>query len=208
MNLTQILILITLIIIFNLTWNRLHTDPQSIKTIQQLNKTQKTIKAFSTAEKLFLTFITLIPLLGGLWSINYWFSEYNIAKESINWDIYPGKILSKKVSYFKPTNSTGSEVSGKLYTPEVKYEFTYNNKLLQWDVIDFKNDTASGNIEKSEAILSILPEVGEPVDVYFSAQDKQAVLIPGHKNSNYFGVIVGIIFLSIGLISIKYIYAL
>lgn len=209
MNLTQLIIILITIILLNSSWNILYAD-KSNKTSPQ----EKTglVNFSSHSEKIaarsFFTFIALIPLLAGLWAVNHWFKEYNMARDSINWDVYKGTILSKLVSFHKAVNTTGSESSGKLYIPTVEYEFTYNNQTVKHDVIDLKNHPASGDISKSEAILDQLPDVGEHVDVYFSFDHKKAVLIPGHHNSSYFGVITGFFFLFIGLIALKFIYAL
>lgn len=48
--------------------------------------------------KYFFLFLSLIPLLGGLWGINTWFKEYNMTKDSVNWQILPGKIISKSTT--------------------------------------------------------------------------------------------------------------
>jgi len=132
----------------------------------------------------------------GLWAINYWLSNYNLAVESENWLHVEGKILSKNVV---------SQNSNTTYSASVKYEFTYKNKRHEWHNIDFRNRPTREE-EYAQKVLDSLPDVGEPVTVYVSPEHKTAVLLPGAAGSSYFGILVGSFFLLLGFIWVKLLY--
>jgi len=206
MNLFQFGSLVTIAIILNFVWDAIYAGKRRSQSHSQQKSDSKDRNIRSREIRVFLTIVLTIPVIGGIWATNYWFGEYNLAKESITWKTYPGRILSKQISYFKPAGQTGTQVSGKTYVPDVKYEFEYKGKMYQWSVIDLRNAPASGDQRKSQMVLDMLPEVGEPVDVYFSPEKGMAVLIPGAENSNYFGLIIGVAFLAVGLFGLKFTY--
>lgn len=170
MNPTQILSLISIVIIVNTAWNHIYRKPSdNINTYynQDHTNTTKTNKDKETDKviKYFITFIAAFPLLMGLWAINYWFNEFNTATDSVNWEQYPGKILSKDIHYQRPAGQSGTQTSGKTYSPEVEYEFYYKDKTIKWNVIDFHNRPSHGDTSKSQAVLDRLPNIGETVNV-------------------------------------------
>lgn len=207
MNLIQLIFLIIIILMLNVIWNSIYTKDHPVNEAISDHATKLDKITLSKESKFFLSGIALIPLLIGFWAVNHWLKEYNIAVSSNNWNTYTGILLSKEVSFHKPVNTTGSQSSGKLYIPTVKYEFTYENQIIEWDVIDLKNRTASGDISRSEAILNQLPDIGNNIDVFFSPEHRKAVLIPGAGDSNYFGIIFGFIFFLVGLIGLKLIFS-
>jgi hypothetical protein len=212
MNLSQVIIIVVALLLFNFLWN--HTVrtkqpniilPGSISLEESDNQNTKANKPLDPAIRYFFTIIALFPIVMGLWAINYWLSNYNLAVESENWTHVKGKILSKNVVGQTPSGSSGTTTAGMTYSPSVKYEFTYKNKRHEWHKIDFRNHP-SREKEYAQEVLDSLPDVGEPVTVYISPEHKTAVLISGATNSNYFAVLVGTFFLLIGFIWVKLLY--
>lgn len=210
MNLYQISAVIVITLLLNVGWNYVFSSNN--KTTMDVSNvlSDKDVTDGSKKSNAFLIIFTLVsafPLLMGLWAVNHWFKEYNIAKQSVHWDVVPGKILSKGVHFQKQVGQSNSQVAGKTYAPEVEYEFNYNGKTIKWNVIDFHNRPSSGDTKKSQAVLDKLPEVDQEVDVYFSAEHRKAVLIPGAAGTSYFGIIIGSFFYMLGLLGIKLIYS-
>jgi len=206
MNVIQIATLCILIFLSNLIWNTALLNRDKNTTSANINISTKNSSKKVRSTTIFFTILAVIPLLSGLYFINFWFKEYNIAVESANWKIYPGKIISKSVDHYRSAGETGHQVSGKLYQPEVVYVFKYNNITYKSTVIDYLNRPISGDKNKSQHIIDSLPEVGQYVNVYYNPDLEKSVLIPGAKNSNYFGILGGGIFFIIGLISLKLIF--
>jgi hypothetical protein len=212
MNLSQGIIIVVALLIFSLLWN--HTirkdrpddsSSGSISLEESDNHDSKADKPLDPAIRYFFTFIALFPVVMGLWAINYWLSNYNLAVESENWAHVEGKVLSKEVVGQTPSGSSGTTTAGMTYSPSVKYEFTYKNKRHEWHKIDFRNRPAREKAYAQE-VLDSLPDVGEPVTVYISPEHKTAVLIPGAASSNYFAILAGSFFLLLGFIWLKLLY--
>jgi len=208
MNIIQISVLCILIFLSNLIWNIALSNREASENISDNNfdKNSQNNSNQVKSTTIFFTILAVLPLLSGLYFVNSWFKEYNIAVDSINWKTYPVKIILKSVDYYKSAGETGHQVSGKLYQPEVEYIFKYNNITYKSNVIDYLNRPIDGDKRKSQLVIDSLPEIGQPVDVYYSPNYEKSVLIPGAKNSNYFGILGGGIFFIIGLISLKFIY--
>ena len=115
-------------------------------------------------------------------------------------------MIEKSISQCSNAGTTGHQLAGRTYSPSVKYEFTYDNKPITWHKINYLNTPCSGDKAKSQEVLNSLPGINEELTVYFSPEKKQAVLIPGTKNSSYFGILGGLFFYLIGLLGIKLIY--
>jgi len=197
------------VITINFIWNYSIKSTSSSKNLSELSELgQNKSKEVETAGKIFLTLIAIIPLLGGIWAINHWFSEYNIASDTNTWQAYPGEMISKSItgSSNRPTTQTGAQHISGSYYPEVIYKFTYKDKKYKGTKLDYLNLPAYGDKKKSQEVLDSLPEAGKFVNVYYSPEKHESVLIKGTKNSSYFGILVGVFFLSIGLIAIKFIY--
>jgi len=57
----------------------------------------------------------------GLWAMNYWLRDYNIALDTVNWEKCPGIILSKNVYGGHTATTTSQSNSGMTYSPKVEY---------------------------------------------------------------------------------------
>jgi len=206
MNIYQIIILLILIVTANIFWN------SNLKTASSTNiLTKSTLKEQSNEKndntlKYFYTGIALFALLGGLWGINHWFNDYNTAIDSKNWPTYNGTMLEKSIGSNSLNTTESQQRSGRTFCPKVKYKFNYKGKTIIWNRIDYLNRVCSGDTTISKKILINLPEAGDPVTVYFSAEKKRAVLIPGSTGTSYSGLIINSIFLILGLVGIKLIY--
>ena len=214
MNIIQLIAILTITIFLNYLWLNLfkaqsHSSNIEAHISSSIDKTDDVTSKKQSRKILnyIYLFLAIFPLLGGLWAMNYWLSDYNAGKDSLSWDEYDGKMIEKTISQCSSAGTTGHQLAGRTYRPAVKYEFTYNNKLITWDKISFHNFTCSGYKDKAQEVLDSLPEVNEKVKVYFSAKHKQSVLITGTKNSSYFGLIGGFFFYCIGLIGIRLIYS-
>lgn len=180
------------------------TDNSSGIVIEKTDLNNKNIK--NNQVKGFLTIIFFIPLIGGLWAINYWLSDYNLAKDTLNWQSYPGVIIKKSIGSDRSTGVSGTQISGRSYHPEVEYHFTYQDKKYKSDNIDFLNTPAYGDIKIPQAFLNSLPSEGDYVDVFYNPELKKSVLITGANNSSYFGISIGVVFFLLALVGFKYIY--
>lgn len=148
--------------------------------------------------------LLMIPLLAGILSINYWLREYNIVADSLNWEIVPGEIISKDINRTATSGRLSNET--RTYIPSVEYTFTHKGRKYTGTNIDYANRPAYGDVSKSQAVLDLLPNVGEKVDVYVSPDLNNSCLIPGAQHSNPFGIIVGGILLFIGMAGLKRIF--
>jgi len=217
MTIIQLIAVLAITILLNFLWlNLFKVENQSPNTAVHENYISNSINENDGAtskkqSRKVLNYIYLLlaifPLLGGLWAMNYWLSDYNSGKDSLSWDEYDGRILEKTISQCSNAGTTGHQLAGRTYRPTVKYEFTYNNKLITWDKISFLNFPCSGDKDKSQKVLDNLPDINEEVKVYFSAKHKQSVLITGTENISYFGLIGGVFFYCLGLIGIRLIYS-
>lgn len=210
MSITQLFILASITIALNFIWNYTfntnHVKTTPFPEIQNAEIINKTVKPSNKIIKYFFLVIAIFPLLGGIWTINYWFNDFNTAKDSIYWKEFSGHMIEKSIVQCSNAGTTGHQLAGRTYMPSVKYEFVYDNKNIIWHKINFLNTPCSGDISKSQNVLDTLPNENEKIIVYFSADKKQAVLITGTNNMSYFGVLGGIFFYLIGLIGIKLIY--
>jgi len=212
MNLYQLIILCLLVIALNFLWNFIFRtnvsdlNNEATQSMPHLEQQQIDKKKTAKSVTYFYTILAILPLISGIWVINYWFGEFNRGQESKYWEPYQGKMLEKKISQNIDPTVSGHQLSGRTYYPDVKYEFEHKGKTIIWNRIDFSNRPSSGDKSKSQEVLDMLPDIGEPVKVYFSLEKRQAVLIRGSQNSNYLGLIGGGIFFIIGLIAIKLIY--
>ena len=205
--------MIVLVLSLNFIWNIAFKNQASTNVSNDLKDniegsvSKKIENKNSNSVKYFFTFIALWPLIAGIWLINLWLTDYNKAVDTLSWEPYQGRILEKAIKQNIDPTVTGHQLSGRTYYPYVKYEFSYNGKLIEWSRIDYSNTPSSGDKSKSQKVLDSLPGIGEKVTVYFSPVKRQAVLFQGAKDSSYFGIIGGVIFLSIGLIGFKFIYS-
>ena len=212
MNTTQFITICILIASFNFIWNYFSKNRSNITSGNPTpehneSSVNAALEKPETSVLIFSTALALLPLLSGFWFLNGWLNEYNIAEDTMSWNAYPGVMLSKKITLNTNNNDTGHQLSGRTYDAVVEYEFTYNNKTIKWNRIDYLNRPSHGNKSIPQSLLDSLPDAGEKVTVYFSPEKRQAVLITGAKNSNYFGLIGGGIFFIIGLIWMKFIYS-
>ena len=209
MNITQLTLIIIITLFLNYLWgNYIKPHAKTLNTeTQDINiSTDNTKQQSRKIIKYFFLIIAFFPLLGGLWAMNYWLSDYNTAKDSVNWKEYDGKIIDKSIDQCSSAGTTGHQLAGRTYRPSIKYQFIYNEKVITWDKISFLNTPCSGDQKKSQRILDSFPDIGDKVKVYFSSEKKQAVLKTGTKNSSYFGLFGGIFFFLLGLLGLRLIY--
>lgn len=210
MNLTQAISLIVILVVLNLIFNTIaqrRIESSNINSQKVVaDKEQKT--KFSTVEKNFMAGIAILPLLMGLWAINYWFSEFNTARESYTWVAIQGKLRNKSVDsqHFRSDYSSSKSVTPLTYIPTVEYSFEYKGQTHIGTTLDYLNQPAYGDKRKVQEILDKLPDVGEEVTVYVSPDTSRAVLFRGTKDTSYFGILAGIPFFLAGLLGIKFIY--
>ncbi len=161
----------------------------------------------STNIKFFFVFLSLIPLLGGLWGINTWFTEYNIANDSVNWEIIPGKIISKSTTTGLTSHlSTRTDVyseSTRAVCPKIEYVYKADNQVYKSTKIDFANRGCSTNSQDAQKILDNFPNINEKVNVYYDRKNNNTVLIPGAQDTNYWWLLMTSIFFLVGLILVK-----
>lgn len=210
MNLTQAISFFLILIALNFVFSGIiqcRAETSSINT-QHAIAIKKSKKKFSTTEKNFMAGIALFPLLMGLWAINYWFGEYNKARETTTWKAVQGTLLHKGIEaqQFDSTHESFRSTRPVTHVPTVEYSFEYNGKTYIGTTLGYLNQPAYGNKERVQAILDKLPETGEKVIVYVSPNASRAVLFRGTRNMSYFGILAGIPFFLAGLIGIKVIY--
>lgn len=148
----------------------------------------------------FFILIAMFPLLMGFWFIHDFFKNYNLAKDSLHWQKYEGKMLKKAVHA-----SASSNVDKRMsdYQPRVNYSLKPYGVELTLHNINFFKTAPFNNEEAAQAVLDALPKKGEKIDVYFSIEHDKGVLIPGTKGMNYPGFIAGFFVFSIGLWILK-----
>jgi len=210
MNFTQVIVLSVLIILANVAWNKfLYKKDSTVDVTQVLNSSSDELNNGSNrvaSTTVILSILAIIPLLSGLYFVNAWFNDYNMANDSVNWESCPGRILSKNVVNFRSSGVTNHQSSGLLYIPEIEYAFKYKNQTYKASQIDLLNEPAHGDKSKSQTVIDSFPEAGESVTVYYSPKYDKSVLITGSKKTNYLGVLGGGMFFIIGLICIKLLF--
>ena len=205
MNLSQaitiVIILTAINTIYNYKANQKLTDSRSQESTPNKKPLQNPIKYLGTA-------IFLFPLLGGIWGINYWFNDYNLAKETLKWKKYNGVLVSKSIEgdVVSNHNTDIRSTDTTYYSPNVVYHFTINGNKYKGTNIDFNSHPAYGDKEKVAKLLQSLPEEGANLFVYVNNDLTSSVLKPGTQNMSYFGVLASTPFLLIGLIGLKLIY--
>ena len=210
MNLAQatslIIIMVALNMVFDTTVQR--NTESSNHNSHKIVPTMEEGRKLSVAEKNVLAAIALFPLLMGFWAINYWFDEYNTARETTTCKSVHGKLLHKGIEaqQFDSTHESFRSIRPVTHVPTVEYSFEYNGKAYIGTTLDYLNQPAYGNKDKVQAILDKLPEAGEEVTVYVSPNASRSVLFRGTRNTSYFGILAGIPFFLAGLFGIKVIY--
>ena len=208
MTITQILSLIIIVIILNVLTNiYFPTRNSDLITIDKNQLDQAPPKPTPSYVKYFFISLSLIPLLAGLWGINTWFSEYNMAKDSVNWEKTRGKIVSKSTtsgltSHLSTQGNVYSE-STRAVCPEIEYYYKAQDKVYKSNKIDFSNRGCSTNVKDAEKILVSFPEVGDEVAVYLNEEKNITVLIPGAKDTNYLWLLLTSTFFLVGLILVR-----
>jgi len=210
MNITQVIILLILIILANFAWNKVLYKKDNIVDVNQvLNSPSDELNNSSNrvaSTTVILSILSIIPLLSGLYFVNSWFNDYNLANDSVNWEPCPGRILSKNVVNFRSSGITSHQSSGLLYIPEIEYAFKYKDQTYKANLIDLLNEPAHGDKSKSQTVVDSFPEAGESVTVYYSPKYDKSVLITGFEKTNYLGLLGGWMFFIIGLICIKLLF--
>ncbi len=132
MNTTQIIGFILLVIVINYLWGIRSSNQQKHLQQESIEQQPVDIKKSSTlTQKIVPSVILLFPLFMGLIGLNKWFTDYNIAKATTNWDMSSGIIKDKKILTYETTgkNQLGNSTtvimtwSSKLVHP-VKQPFS------------------------------------------------------------------------------------
>lgn len=210
MNLSQaitiLMVLVAINIFYNYSANQRSLDQQH--TNSQKSEKPSGNKPLQPGVKYFGTAIFLFPMLAGLWGINYWFNDYNLAKETLNWNKYNGILISKDIqgevrkNHSRDVRATGTTY----YSPEVVYQFTVDGRKYQGKNIDYNSHPSYGDENKVTEYLQGLPETGEDILVYVNDDISKSVIKPGTQNMSYFGLLASLPFFLIGLIGLKFIY--
>jgi hypothetical protein len=209
MTFIQAITLFVIVVILNVAWNyHARNKSESNATVTKVRpepseQSSGTDKQATETNYLLVPMVLIVMflLLMGIWAINYWLREYNMAADSLNWDVVPGEIISKDIQ--RSASSSRLSNDTKTYVPSVEYTFTYKGKKYKGTNIDYSNSPAYGDTSKSQAVLNSLPDVGQKIDVYVSPDLKHSCLLPGPTNSNPFGIIVGTFLLFIGVAGLK-----
>jgi hypothetical protein len=210
MTAKQILFLIFITIVFNFSLNSISvttTDTNTIEITKNDYMNNQATNSTSGNLKYFFVFLSLIPLLGGLWGINTWFTEYNMSKNSVNWEIIPGKIISKSTttgltSHLSTRTDVNSE-STRAVCPKIEYVYKAGDQIYKSSKIDFSNRGCSTNSQDAEKLLARFPDVAEKIDVYYDRNNNITVLIPGTQDTNYWWLVMTSIFFVVGIIFIR-----
>ena len=210
MNLSQAITLIIILIAANAFYNyRAHQKSLENNSLSsQQTKKRASRKPLEPGAKVFGTFVFLIPLLAGIFNINYWFSDYNKAKETLNWKEYDGILISKdiesEVIVNRSTNTSTTNTT--YYSADVVYHFTADGDKYESRNIDYNSRPLEGNSENVVEFLKTLPEPGDKITVYANDDKSRSVIIPGTQNMSYFGLLGSLPFFLIGLIGMKFVY--
>ena len=121
------------------------------------------------------------------------------AKSSVTWNKTKGKILSSELVIQKGTGDSSS----RTFKPKVVYQYSLRDQIYKSKRVYFgSNIMSSFKKTKSEDIVARYPKDKE-VDVYYSRMnEKLSVLEPGVKSEISTGLIIGLIFITIGYIMI------
>lgn len=210
MNITQAIIILAIIMIINSLYNYSLNRKSASDISTQLSKVTDSKNSISTtpAIKYFGTAIFILPLLGGLWGINYWLKDYNIANDTLNWNKTSGTIISKSIDSKLISNHSTDVISSdtSYYSPNIVYQFKIGDDTYESSNIDYNSHPTYGDKSKAEMILKKFPEPGEPTDVYVKHDVSKSVLKPGTQNMSYFGILASLPFFIAGFAGIKFLY--
>jgi len=143
----------------------------------------------------------LFPLpffLAGLALLYLAGQDFNVAHKSNQWPNTIGKI---ELSGVKENWSTGSGISKRMYSANIKYRFIANKAEYVGDRVDFGSAGSMGRSVDADAraLVSRYPP-GEEVRVYYNPENPQeAVLEPGFATRSWMYALGGLVFLSVGL---------
>jgi hypothetical protein len=215
MNLSQAITLLIILIAINTFYNyRVHQkslDPKSFSSQQAEKRANR--KPMQTGSKIFGTFIFIIPLFGGIFNLNYWFKDYNLARETVNWNKYEGVLISKDIAREERETDSKKDPFKTItyYSPAVVYHFSMDGEKYRGTNIDYNSHPIDADKDNVIDFLKTLPEPGENITVY--ADDKsdktdKTVIIPGTQNMSYFAILIAIPFIAIGFIGMKFVWGL
>lgn len=139
---------------------------------------------------LFLVVFGAVGIGLGIWG---WGVLTN-ARVSEGWPTVEGRVVRSEVDH-----STDAE-GGDSYTPEIEYEYTVDGLEYENNRVRFGENSYSSR-RRAEEETGRYP-VGRRVEVYYEPGDPDnSVLEPGATLGSYLGVVMGAMFLGIGLIS-------
>lgn len=210
MTLTQAIIIFFILLVANLLYSQfISSQPKNNSPDYAINEAKNAdTSSLTPAIKYFGTAIFILPLLGGLWGINHWLKDYNLAKDTASWKQSEGVIVSKSINSKVISNHSTQVTSSDLtyFMPEVVYQFKIGGDKYEGTNIDYHSHPAYGDEDKVKQFLDSLPGVGESITVYINNDNTKTVIKPGTQNMSYFGILVSIPFFIVGLIGIKFLY--
>ncbi len=146
----------------------------------------------------FIGIFTAFFLSMALFSIDGWFTNYNLAKISTKWQPIEATVVKKSRTPRGRRYESSNTLSGN--DDNIWYSFIYNN--MEYKGIDLSFSTGHASDEKnniSDLLLSA-PAVGEKTTIYFDEKTGKSVMFPGRQYTNYSGLLFVFPFLIIGIV--------
>jgi hypothetical protein len=148
-------------------------------------------------------FPAMLILMGSV-SIYLGLQTTQYAKDSLDWPVTKAKIAKSGVELETTTsNSTGSLSTSRTYRAIVEYEFSVEGKSFQGNRIAYGHYDTEDAVD-AERTIEAFP-VGAIVDVsYLPDNPLESVLKPGDAGAPWFFIILGGVFLFVGLVMARY----
>ncbi len=119
------------------------------------------------------------------------------AEASQGWPSTAGQINESRVAHSTHTDTDGD--SSDSYTPYVEYTYQVAGQDYTGKDLSFGFKQGYGNASKAQAMLAKYP-VGAQVNVYYDPVDPQKAVLERQAGGYGAGLVLGIIFIVIGLV--------
>jgi len=116
------------------------------------------------------------------------------AQQSLGWPSVDGKVLESRVV---TSTSTDEDSTMEMYKPYVKYEYQVGGVGYTNDKVKVGMAISSSNAKPAQEVVA-RHSVGSPVKVYFNPANPEDSVLE-QKSSNKATLVIGIVFLVIGL---------
>lgn len=126
------------------------------------------------------------------------------AHESLSWPETTGTIIKSKVAVGESVFSSGDDDGGQsqpMYSAEITYNYQVGDMLYTSERISFAGKTSYSKPDKAEAVTRQYPE-GSTVRVFYDPEKREVAVLERSAKGSGALLVAGIIFLSIGLISL------